>query len=95
MKRSTKGTTGRSVSKQPLTSLIAAAGPGTLVAMLRGEGLSPQGLRALLRPDSATALRGLLNERLFPNPVPAESIRPEPAEVGTLLIFRPEPEGGS
>ncbi len=75
-----------SASAKPRTLPDSAIEVGRLVALLRGEGLSESTLQELLRPESATKLRGMLTDHPFPvleeqNPGP---VRPE---SGKLLAF--------
>jgi hypothetical protein len=76
-----------SASAEPRTSSGSAIAIGRLVALLRGEGLTENTLRELLRPGSVTKLRGMLTDCPFPGrreqtPGP---VRPED---GKLLAFK-------
>lgn len=91
MKPTRRVTAGGGAVADPMTSLLSAAGPGTLIAMLRGEGLSPEAVRHLLRPESVLELRALLTARVFPDlGIAPGPIATEP-QTGELLAFHPGP----
>jgi hypothetical protein len=51
-----------------LSELSLAVRAGRLVTLLKGEGLSKSTVEELLRPESASALKTILTDRLFRRP---------------------------
>lgn len=80
-------------AEDPLALLISAFKAGTLVALLRGEGLTRSTVQELLRPESAAKLQAILTERVFsgredrdPDPE-SQPCRFQPG-YGKVLVFK-------
>ena len=51
---------------ESLERLAAAVREGRLVGLLKGEGLSRETIAELLRPESRSRLKSILNDHMFP-----------------------------